>query len=202
MNAVLWGLIGVLLAAPALAGELFEHPRTVAQAQALLGRAMPDVGQVQVLRGRYRQQKHLREIPAPLSSTGEFLLVRGRGLWWHTQTPLDAEVTLVAGRPQPSAPEAAASLLLALFVLDLEPLARSFDLFLMEAPPAPHWLLGLRPRDAALGAFFEQVIVSGGARVERVTLFEATGDRTEITLDAVPQPLSSLTSIERKRLGP
>jgi hypothetical protein len=33
-----------------------------------------------------------------------------------------------------------------------------------------------------------------------VTLFETTGDRTEITLDAAPQPWSSLTPAERERL--
>lgn len=194
MKAALSWLGGLLLAAPALAGDLFEHPRTVAHVQAVLDRAMPDAGQVQVLRGRYRQQKYLREIPRPLDSTGEFLMVRDLGLWWHTQTPRDSELTLTARRRgQP-----AAALLLALFVLDLEALARNFDLFATE--PGPNWLLGLRARDATVAAFFQQVIVSGGERVEHVTLLEATGDRTEIALDAAPQPLSSLTPVERQRL--
>lgn len=198
MKAALAGLAGVLLAAPALAGDLFEHPRTVAHVQAVLDRAMPDAGQVQVLRGRYRQQKYLREIPRPLDSTGEFLMVRDLGLWWHTQTPRDSELTLTTrGRVQP-----ATALLLALLVLDLEALARNFDLYVTESspPPATHWLLGLRARDAAVAAFFQQVIVSGGERVEHVTLLEATGDRTDIALDAAPQPLSSLTPVERQRL--
>lgn len=194
MKAALAGLAGVLLTAPALAGDLFEHPRTVAHVQAVLDRAMPDAGQVQVLRGRYRQQKYLREIPRPLDSTGEFLMVRDLGLWWHTQTPRDSELTLTTrGRVQP-----ATALLLALFVLDLEALARTFDLYVAE--PGPNWLLGLRARDAPVAAFFQQVIVSGGERVEHVTLLEATGDRTDIALDAAPQPRSSLTPVERQRL--
>jgi len=181
-----------LLATPALAGELFEQPRSVVQAQAVLDRAMPDAGRVEVLRGRYRQQKYLSEVPRPLESAGEFLMVRDLGIWWHTQTPRESELTLTArGRGQPG-------LLLALFVLDLEALARHFDLFVTE--PGPNWLLGLRARDAAVAAVFRQVIVSGGKRVEHVTLLETTGDRTDIALDAAPQPLSSLTPTERERL--
>jgi len=203
MKTTLAGLAALLLAAPALAGDLFEHPQTPAQAQSILRAAMPGLGQVEVLRGEYRQRKFLREIPRPLLSTGEFLLVRERGIWWHTQTPLESELTLRAvGPAQSGGQEAAAALFLALFALDLDTLARSFELFVMQSgtPQAPHWLLGLRPRDAAVAAWFRQATVSGGTRVEQLTLFEATGDRTEIDLDAAAEPPSSLTAAERQRL--
>lgn len=198
MKTTLGWLGAVLLAAPALAGDLFEHPQTPAQAATTLRAAMPDLGQVQVLRGHYHQRKFLREIPRPLISTGEFLLVRDRGIWWHTRTPLESELTLTPGGVvrQPGA-ERAASMFFALFALDLDTLARSFDLFVM--PSGTQWQLGLRPRDAALAAWFETATLSGGARVEQVTLIEAAGDRTEIKLDAVAQPLSSLTPAERQR---
>lgn len=206
MNTALAWLGALLLADPTLVGNLFEHPRSAAQARSVLVRAMPDAGRAEVLRGHYQQRKYLREIPRPLNSTGEFLLVRDRGIWWHTQTPLDAELTLPLNNPQQPGLESAAALLLALLVLDLEPLARNFDLYLLEtaprpvAPPAGRWQLGLRPRDAGLASLFEQVIVSGGQHVQHVTLYEATGDRTEITLESTSHPLSSLTLIERKRL--
>jgi hypothetical protein len=198
MNVLLRGLScwlgAALLAAPALAAEdLFAHPRSAVQVQTVLHAAMPALGQTQVLRGRFIQRKFLREIPRPLVSSGEFLLVRERGVWWHTQTPLESELTLDAGAP-----------LLALFTLDLDVLARSFELFLM--PSATHeqssWLLGLRPRDAALSAWFEQATLGGDAQLERITLFESTGDRTEIDLDAAVQPLSSLSPVERQRFAP
>jgi hypothetical protein len=188
------GLGAVLLTAPALAaGDLFAHPRNAVQVQTVLHAAMPELGQAQVLRGRFIQRKFLREIPRPLVSGGEFLLVRERGIWWHTQTPLEAELTLDADAP-----------LLALFTLDLDTLARSFEMYLMPSAthePSP-WLLGLRPRDAALAAWFEQATLAGEAQVERITLFEATGDRTEIDLDVAVQPLSSLTPDERQRFAP
>ena len=194
-----WGWLGaVLLTAPVLAGDLFEHPQTPAQAETALRAAMPGLGQMQVLRGRFSQRKFLREIPRPLTSTGEFLLVRDRGIWWHTQTPLESELTLTPGGAAQQ--QLAASIFFALFALDLDTLARNFDLFVMDSgEPKPQWLLGLQPRDATLAAWFQQATISGGLHVQRITLFEAAGDRTEIDLDAATQPRSSLTPAERKR---
>lgn len=215
MRTALWSLVAMLLTAPALADDLFNHPQTPAQAQAVLRAAMPGLGQVQVLRGRFSQRKFLREIPRPLTCAGEFLLVRDLGVWWHAQTPLDSVLTLTpgglaqvdAGTPTPSigslrqpGPEIAAGIFFALFALDIDTLARSFDLFATQS--AAHWQLGLRPRDAALAALFRQATLSGGEQVEQVTLFEAAGDRTEIDLEATAQPTSSLTPAERQRFEP
>jgi hypothetical protein len=198
--------------ATSLAADVFQHPQGAPQAQAQLRAAMPELGRVEVLRGRYQQRKFLREIPRPLLSSGEFLLVRGRGLWWHTQAPLDSELILrspasrtASGgmRPGSGGEDAAASLFMALFALDLETLARSFELYLLpggSSAQAP-WQLGLRPREGALAAWLQQATLSGARQVEQLTLSEASGDRTEITLDAVAQPLSSLTPAERQRLG-
>ncbi len=200
MNRLLCTLIAALFALPAWAGEVFEHPATPAQAQALVNAAMPGVAQVQVLRGRYTQRKFLREIPRPLGSSGEFLLVRGQGIWWHTQVPMESELLLNRSKGQPPGLQMAASTFFAMFALDLDTLAQSFELFAMQ--DGPRWLLGLRPRDPALAAWFEQILLSGGTQLQQVTLLEKTGDRTEIDLDAVAQPLSSLTPIERKRFEP
>ncbi len=205
MRTVCIWLAAMLLATPALAGDLFGHPSTPAQVETILRAAMPDLGQVQVLRGRYRQRRILHEIPRPLLSSGEFLLVRDRGIWWHTLSPLESELTLGSGGPlRQSGAELAAPIFFALFALDLERLARSFDLFILQSGTsrAPRWVLGLRPRDAALAAWFDKATLSGGARVEQVTLFESTGDRTEIDLDALAHPRSSLTPAERTRLDP
>lgn len=208
MKKALGWLAVMLLAIPALADDLFDHPQTPAQAQAILRAAMPDLEQVQVLRGRFSQHKYLSEIPRPLSSAGEFLLVRDLGVWWHAQTPLDSVLTLTpyglmspsdGSRQQPGS-EIAASIFFALFALDIDTLARSFDLFAMQS--AARWQLGLRPRDAALAAWFRQATLSGGEQVEQVTLLEAAGDRTKIDLDAAAQPKSSLTPTERQRFEP
>ncbi|MGK2942110.1 MAG: outer membrane lipoprotein carrier protein LolA [Immundisolibacter sp.] len=215
MKKTLCWLAAMLFAMPVLADDLFEHPQTPAQAQAILRAAMPDLGQIQVLRGRFGQRKYLSEIPQPLSSAGEFLLVRDLGVWWHAQAPLDSAVTLThdglvqldsgtaaQGRTSLRQPgsQFVASVFFALFALDIDTLARSFDLFMTESDG--HWQLGLRPRDASLAAWFRQATISGSERVEQVRLVEAAGDRTEIDLDAAAQPRSSLTPAERQRFEP
>lgn len=201
-------LVAALLAAPVLAADLPEHARTPAEVQTALATAMPELGQTQVLRGRFKQRKFLSEIPRPLLSSGEFLLVRSLGIWWRTQTPLVSDLVLTpaglverngAAPVQPGA-KVAASIFFALFALDIDTLAQSFDLFVTDSEP--HWTLGLRPRDAAVAAWFERATIRGGERVEQVSLFESAGDRTEIDLEAVAQPLSSLTPAERKHFEP
>lgn len=203
MRTVLCALIAWLLAAPAPAADLFEHPQTPAQIQTMLRAAMPEPGQAQVLRGDFRQRKFLPEIPRPLISTGEFLLVRERGIWWHTRTPLDSELTLTRGSVQKQGGEIAASIFFALFALDLDTLARSFELYAMDAgSPGSKWMLGLRPRDESLAGWFQRITLAGDAQLRHITLFETTGDRTEIDLDAVAQPLSGLLPAERQRFEP
>lgn len=200
MSRLLCTLIAVLFMAPALGDELFEHPQTPAQAQAVIHGAMPGLAQVQLLRGRYTQRKFLRELPRPLTSSGEFLLVRGQGIWWHTQVPMESELLLNRRSGQPPGLQMAASTFVAMFALDLDTLAQNFELFAMQS--GPRWLLGLRPRDAALAAWFQQIMLGGRTQLQQVTLIETTGDRTEIDLDAVSQPLSSLTPVEKKRFEP
>lgn len=198
----------------ALAAGVFDHPTTPARAQAIVRAAMPALEDTEVLRGQFTQRRHLIEIPRPLTSRGEFLLVRGQGVWWHALSPIDAAVVLTpAGvrrdttahapdRPAAVQPGTAlvAEIFFALFALDIDTLARSFELFATQAGAG--WQLGLRPRDAALATWFRQASVRGTGQVQQVTLDEATGDRLEIDLSATPGSAASLTPAERAHFGP
>ena len=44
--------------------------------------------------GRFTHQKHLTEIPQPLTATGEFTYARGLGVYWHTLQPFDSVFVL------------------------------------------------------------------------------------------------------------
>lgn len=203
MSRIFCGLIAALLALPSLASDVFAHPQTPAQARAVLSAAMPDLGAVEVLRGDYIQRKYLQEIPRALTSSGEFLLVRDRGVWWHTQVPLESELMLSHRPGQAPGLDIAASTFFALFALDLDTLARSFELFAMQSESSqPHWTLGLRPRDAALATWFEQITLAGGKQLDKVILIETAGDRTEIELKAVAEPLTNLSATEKQRFAP
>lgn len=200
------GLIALLAATAAMVATAADSPQSAAQAQLRLRAAMPGLSEVQLLRGQYTQRKFLSELPRPLTSSGEFLLLRDRGIWWHTQQPVETQLTLTAaGLMQQdqqagqagAGVEMAASIFFALFALDLETLDRSFELHLEQADG--RWTLELRPRDASLAGWFQKIALSGRAGLEHLILFEATGDRTEIDLDAQPQALSTLTASERQR---
>jgi hypothetical protein len=158
---------------------------------------MPEMDRAQVLRGRFTQRKFLVELPRPLVSTGEFILLRGQGLHWRTLQPLESEVLLTVS---PTSSPSATAVFLALFAIDIDALAERFDFFGDVAGPA--WQLGLRPRDAGLATRVEKALLVGRSSVERIVLYEAGGDRTDIALEAVAQRVDQLTDGERKRLAP
>jgi hypothetical protein len=60
-----------------------------------------------VVRGQFLQEKHLRALPAPLISKGQFVLARDFGLLWLLQTPLKQDYRINAvgiARRDPSVP--------------------------------------------------------------------------------------------------
>lgn len=195
----LWlcGLAVYACCTAACAADPFTRPLEATLVRTQMARLMPEMGRAQVLRGRFTQRKFLVELPNPLVSTGEFVLLRGQGLRWHTLEPLESDVVLTA--PSTSSTSAAA-LLLALFAIDIEALSDRFDFFGEVAHPA--WQLGLRPRDAGLATRVEKALLEGRASIERIVLYEAGGDRTDIALETVAQNADQLTDEERQRLAP
>jgi outer membrane lipoprotein-sorting protein len=193
-------LSSLLLPATALADpDVFLHPKSAEElAKTLLARPAQEVSQTRVLRGRFLHRKHLSDIPAPLESGGEFLFVRDRGLYWHTQKPFDSVFVLTPdamlqqddggkalkmdAKSQPAV-RAAAAIFLALFAVDLKALDKDFRMFGQPvAGQEGAWVLGLRPKSAAINSIFTQAIVSGAAQVREVELQDAHGDRTVIRL--------------------
>jgi hypothetical protein len=175
---------------------LFERPRT---AHDLVATVLSDTAgklrQARTLRGKFVLRKHLREIPAPLTATGEFVFVRDLGIYWHTVTPFDSVFLLTPrgalqrdegsesyrmdANQQPGV-RAALEIFAALFGLDVDLLANNFQLY--GVGDAQGWRVGLRPRGAAMSAVFTQAIVAGKAQIERIELSDNNGDRTEIVV--------------------
>ncbi|HEX7380900.1 MAG TPA: LolA-related protein, partial [Nevskiaceae bacterium] len=75
----------------------------------------------------------------------------------------------------------------ALFTLDVSQLAQRFRMYALPAQAAggKDWTLGLVPQDAALAEHLRAVVISGAQHVQRVTLYQGAGDRTEIHFDDV-----------------
>lgn len=147
-----------------------------------------------VLRGDFVQEKHLRALPQPLLSRGQFVLARDQGLLWLLRSPLQQDYRIsprgIARRTADgwqassgNASERQNRLILALLSGDAEALAADFSLQLVGT--AQTWTLSLTPRGTLLGQIFSQVRLSGGRLVEQIEIVETQGDRTLMRLAEV-----------------
>ena len=142
----------------------------------------------QVIHGDFIQEKHLRALPKPLTSTGTFVLAKDHGLLWHLKTPLQQDYRITAQGiarrdgtrwqmlPGKSAGAEQNRLFLAVLQGDSSGLQRDFDLQLQGTPD--HWTLTLTPRSLLLKQVFNQINIEGGELVQRIELQEAQGDST------------------------
>lgn len=144
-----------------------------------------------VIHGRFVQEKHLRSLPQPLTSKGDFVLAKDFGLLWLLSTPLKQDYRITSagiarramdedGRwqmlPGKSAGAEQNRLFLAVLQGDSSGLQRDFDLRL--SGDAQAWQLTLVPRSLLLQQVFKQINIDGGALVQRIELLETQGDST------------------------
>ena len=192
--------------------DVFDRPATAAALAAgpLAGPAK-QIADAQVIRGRFLFKRYLADIPKPLESSGDYTLVKGLGIDWHTREPFDSEAIVTArgvvqiddGNASPRvggdapAQQAAIRLLSALLTLDVETLATSFELF--GGADGARWSLGLRPRAQDVQTFVRDATISGAAQVETVELHDANGDRTSIEFHDVAYDASPPSAAERAR---
>ncbi|TBU76215.1 hypothetical protein DNK06_11135 [Pseudomonas daroniae] len=147
-----------------------------------------------VVRGPFIQEKHLRALPQPLASSGDFVLAADAGLLWKLRKPLQqdyridatgiARRTVDGWQMQPGRDVAAQQSRLFLDVLkgNHSGLARDFDLQL--SGDAKAWTLSLSPTSLLLKQVFSRIDISGGELVERIELHETQGDRTLMRMPA------------------
>lgn len=145
-----------------------------------------------VVRGPLIQEKHLRALPLPLTSRGQFVLSRDLGLLWQLQSPLQqdyridnqgiAKRTANGWQQQPGQDVAAQQSRLFLAVLkgDHSGLARDFELQLSGSAEA--WQLQLIPNSLLLKQIFSRIQIEGGALVQRIELHETQGDHSVLRL--------------------
>lgn len=164
------------------------------------------LGKPEVVRGPFVQEKHLRALPQPLTSTGQFVLAKEHGLLWLLQAPLKQDYRIdgrgIARRTpqgwqavaQQSASAQQNRLFLAVLKGDSSGLREDFDLALSGTSEA--WQLDLTPRGVLLKQIFSAIRISGGALVQRIELKEIQGDSTVLRLsDSQTEP--ALSDAER-----
>jgi hypothetical protein len=142
-----------------------------------------------VVRGQFVQQKFLRSLPQPLTSTGVFTLAANQGLLWELRAPLHQDLLLTpAGMfrrddggkwqplPQPAGAGRETRLFLTVLAGDTQGLQDNFDIALSGS--AAEWQLVMTPKSALLKQIFTDIQISGGKLVQRIELRETQGDRT------------------------
>lgn len=147
-----------------------------------------------VVRGQFIQEKHLRALPMPLVSRGQFVLARDHGLLWLLQQPLQQDYRITASgivqrtesgwraAGQQGASKRQNELFLAVLGGDAEALQRDFELDLQGNAQA--WTLSLTPRARLLQQIFNVIHIQGGTSVERIELLETQGDSTLLLLES------------------
>lgn len=203
------------------ATELFNQPRSAEQLlTGPLAQPAAALRDAQVMRGQFTYRKFLKEIPQPLVSRGDFVLIKGNGINWHTRQPFDTEFVLTSagikqfdagkatgsgmGGEQPAVREVA-RIFLALMSLDLSALQQSFALYGTQSS-SPNsqpgrWQVGMKPKSAAVAAVFTSAVLEGEAQVESLVLTDAGGDRTEILFTGL-QYAAVASAADRQALKP
>jgi len=158
------------------------------------------------VRGPFIQEKHLRALPQPLTSTGHFVLAKDHGLLWLLQRPLQQDYRInakgIARRdangwqvlPNSSASSEQNRLFFAVLQGDSSALERDFELKLQGTADA--WTLQLTPRSMLLKQIFNHIDIAGGAYVQRIELSETQGDSTVLRM---PESSASATLSDTER---
>lgn len=175
MNKLLAALTALCLAA---AAHAFDSRELTAQLQA-----------PKTVQGRFTQQKHLRTLDKPVTTSGRFALRPGHGLFWHLQKPFELRLRVRrdgisrqdasgAWKSNGSQSTQAAQVKLFMAVLggDTAELQRHFILKLSGS--AGNWQLLLLPKTVVMKQVFENITISGDRLVRRIELKEKQGDRT------------------------
>ncbi len=164
------------------------------------------LGEPEVVRGSFIQEKHLRALPQPLTSRGTFVLAKDHGLLWLLQRPLQQDYRIdaqgIARRSehgwqfvaQQSATAQQNRLFLAVLKGDSSGLRQDFELSLSGT--AEDWQLDLTPRSVLLKQVFKAIVINGGELVQRIELQETQGDSTVLRLED-NQADQSLSDAER-----
>lgn len=192
------------------AAPVFDHGASADQLRQIIAPAAQALSKTPVLRGTFVQRKFLKDIPKPLKSSGNFVISREQGIWWHTQLPFDSEFILtpdsmaqldggkvavrLSAAQQPGL-RIVGDVFFSIFALDPSALAGNFELF-GQRGEREAWTMGLRPKSSALNNVLTETVISGATHVDKVELWDAHGDRTEITLSSADASAAPLTAAE------
>ena len=157
---------------------------------------LPQLQHLNSLEGEFSQQRHIRVLSLPLISTGSFNYKRGQGLIWETLTPIQNRVEISPGQgivmtnnheavQTIASSQFLAEIFLAVFSGDMRQIETLFTIENQSKEQQPsdnHWTLRLTPNDKRIASHISSIHLKGSQRIEAISLREANGDSTEISL--------------------
>lgn len=150
-----------------------------------------------VIHGVFEQEKRVKGFKRPLVSKGDFVVAKGRGVRWHTQTPFDSvllvrrddisskqgdtEVFRLDAAKEPTV-RVVNTVLFSLLAGDLAVLERHFEVKGEAGPKG--WTLELVPKADGLKKVLKRIVMTGDRFVRRLELSEASQDVTVIRIES------------------
>ena len=139
---------------------------------------------------RFEQERQISGLTQALRSSGELLLVKGKGLWWQQQKPFPLTLTLtptrmvqqLPGQPPQTldSPQLLefSNLMLALF----DPSEAALDNYFRHklASEGEEWTLTLEPIRSPLDKVFASLVLKGRHELASLAIHDKQGDVTLI----------------------
>lgn len=139
---------------------------------------------------RFEQERQISGLTQALRSSGELLLVKGKGLWWQQQKPFPLTLTLTPTRMVQQLPGQPAqtldspqllefsNLMLALF----DPSEAALDNYFRHklASKGEEWTLTLEPIRSPLDKVFASLVLKGRHELASLAIHDKQGDVTLI----------------------
>jgi len=177
--------------------EIFNHPLGP-QTMDAFKTACSRLAEHPLIRGNFEQEKTLSSLNRTLKSSGNFIIAVGLGLVWDTVKPFPSTLTLgkdylIQSRPGGQKTVLSvqgnetflrmAEVISAIFSGNSRGLMNNFNIYYSPGIDADYeWELGLIPRDAAIGAFAEKIIMKGSAIIRSIQIYERNGDSVQYVL--------------------
>lgn len=182
-----------------------------AQGDAALTQIQKMVARPPVMCGEFEQQKALVGLKKPVKSTGRFCAVAGKGVLWNTLTPFASTLKLsreeivqsqgdrvtsrLSAREEPTV-GVISDLLFSVLAGDFARLKSGFKIDATAQSAA--WNAKLVPKESGMRRVISTIELGGGEFVQKLTMTEASGDRTVITFANMATGPSALKPDEAK----
>jgi hypothetical protein len=182
-------------------------PVTQSYASELLADITSRLVKAPITQGTFQQEKQLKILSRPLTSSGLFTYDQNKGVIWKTLAPVPSlllvnESQLISGQGEKNVPVAFGKVFKALLGGNLHELTEGF---LMTGENKNNtWQLQLTPTDEFLQKIISTITLSGDSELRTLELQEVTGNFTRINFTQITHPnhLSTEQEADFERLSP